>query len=135
MSGPGAMHSKLQLLKYSDYLRIVIPTGNLVSYDWGETGTLENVGSSVIQELRKDSDTHLQMVFIIDLPKIEDAAKREANNIGAFGEDLCCFLSAQGLDASLVKSLEAYDFSETQRYAFVHSMYVIYCSRQLLPGN
>ena len=40
------MHSKLQLLKYSNYMRIVIPTGNLVSYDWGETGTLENVRSS-----------------------------------------------------------------------------------------
>ena len=65
------------------------------------------------------------MVFIIDLPRIEDVAKREANDIGAFGEDLSYFLSAQGLDASLIRSLEAYDFSETQRYAFVHSMYVI----------
>lgn len=46
MQGPGAtgcMHSKLQLLKYPEYLRIVIPTGNLVPYDWGETGTMENV--------------------------------------------------------------------------------------------
>ncbi|UKZ53543.1 hypothetical protein TrVGV298_007336 [Trichoderma virens] len=30
MHGPGAMHSKLQLLKYPDRLRVVIPTGNLV---------------------------------------------------------------------------------------------------------
>lgn len=44
MNGPGSMHSKLQLLKYATYLRIVIPTGNLVPYDWGETGSLENVG-------------------------------------------------------------------------------------------
>lgn len=43
MQSIGAMHSKLQLLKYDDYLRIVVPTGNLVPYDWGETGTMENV--------------------------------------------------------------------------------------------
>ncbi|KAK4085664.1 uncharacterized protein Triagg1_654 [Trichoderma aggressivum f. europaeum] len=30
MHGPGAMHSKLQLLKFPDRLRVVIPTGNLV---------------------------------------------------------------------------------------------------------
>lgn len=39
----GCMHSKLQLLKYKESLRIVVPTGNLVAYDWGETGTMENV--------------------------------------------------------------------------------------------
>ncbi|KAM0247674.1 hypothetical protein ACHAP5_003921 [Fusarium lateritium] len=45
MNGPGAMHSKLQLLKYPDYLRVVVPTANLVPYDWGETGVMENVSS------------------------------------------------------------------------------------------
>lgn len=39
------MHSKLMLLKYPKYLRIVVPTGNLVPYDWGETGVMENVSS------------------------------------------------------------------------------------------
>ena len=43
MAGPGSMHSKLQLLKFPKYLRIVLPTGNLVPYDWGETGVMENV--------------------------------------------------------------------------------------------
>lgn len=37
------MHSKLQVLKFPDYIRIVVPTGNLVPYDWGETGVMENV--------------------------------------------------------------------------------------------
>ncbi|KAL6398927.1 hypothetical protein AUP68_17462 [Ilyonectria robusta] len=46
MNGPGSMHSKLQLLKYPDYLRVVVPTGNLVPYDWGETGVMENVSRS-----------------------------------------------------------------------------------------
>jgi hypothetical protein len=42
------MHSKLQLLKYPDHLRIVVPTGNLVAYDWGETGVMENVGALLL---------------------------------------------------------------------------------------
>lgn len=53
----GSMHSKLQLLKYSKYLRIVVPTGNLVPYDWGETGTMENVR-------RRDCDTaHMEILL------------------------------------------------------------------------
>lgn len=39
-----------------------------------------------------------------------------------FGEELCYFLMAQGLDKGLVTSLTKYDFSETNRYAFVHTM-------------
>lgn len=40
------MHSKLQILKYHSHLRIVVPTGNLVPYDWGETGVMENVSQN-----------------------------------------------------------------------------------------
>lgn len=32
------MHSKLMLLSYPNHLRVAVPTANLVSYDWGETG-------------------------------------------------------------------------------------------------
>lgn len=46
MNGPGSMHSKLQILKYHSHLRIVVPTGNLVPYDWGETGVMENVSQN-----------------------------------------------------------------------------------------
>lgn len=38
------MHSKLMLLFHPNYLRIVIPSANLVPYDWGEAGgVMENV--------------------------------------------------------------------------------------------
>jgi hypothetical protein len=50
MHGIGAMHSKLMLLKYEGYMRIVVPTGNFMSYDWGETGTMENVSCSIITD-------------------------------------------------------------------------------------
>ncbi|ORY67160.1 ubiquitin interaction domain-containing protein [Pseudomassariella vexata] len=100
----GNMHSKLQILKYPKYLRLVVPSGNLVSYDWGETGVMENI------------------VFIIDLPRIEDPKAREENQLTMFGDDLLYFLEAQGLQEGLVNSLKNYDFSETSRYSFVHSI-------------
>ena len=34
------MHSKLILLSHPTHLRVAVPTANLVSYDWGETGTV-----------------------------------------------------------------------------------------------
>ena len=34
------MHSKLMLLSHATHLRVAVPTANLVSYDWGETGTV-----------------------------------------------------------------------------------------------
>ncbi|KXX79467.1 Tyrosyl-DNA phosphodiesterase 1 [Madurella mycetomatis] len=104
MQAMGSMHSKLQLLKYGKYMRIVVPTGNLMPYDWGETGTMEN------------------MVFIIDLPKFQSAEEQNAQKLTPFGEELSYFLLAQGLDEKLVGSLRNYDFSETSRYGFVHTI-------------
>jgi hypothetical protein len=49
MNGPGNMHSKLQILKFPTYLRIVVPTGNFVPYDWGETGIMENVSCARVK--------------------------------------------------------------------------------------
>ncbi|KAI1375746.1 phospholipase D/nuclease [Hypoxylon crocopeplum] len=104
MMSTGNMHSKLQLLKYPKYLRIVVPSGNFVPYDWGETGVIENI------------------VFLIDLPRIDDPKLRSSNKLGPFGEELCYFLQAQGLEKSLVDSLTNYDFSEANRYRFVHTI-------------
>ncbi|KAL1844048.1 hypothetical protein VTJ49DRAFT_5799 [Mycothermus thermophilus] len=105
MHGHHTMHSKLMLLKFDKYIRIVVPTGNLVSYDWGETGDMEN------------------MVFIIDLPKIQDSAEAtQGQKLTPFAEELFYFLGEQGLDDRLVASLRRYDFSETSRYHFVHTI-------------
>ena len=48
----GCMHSKLQLLKYDTYLRIVVPTANMTSHDWGESGVMENVRRPAGQDYR-----------------------------------------------------------------------------------
>jgi hypothetical protein len=60
------------------------------------------------------------MVFLIDLPKVKD----QTNCLTLFGQELCYFLKACGLDESLISSLSKYDFSETDRYRFVHTMCV-----------
>ncbi|KAF7558631.1 hypothetical protein G7046_g5516 [Stylonectria norvegica] len=101
MKGPGSMHSKLQLLKYADYLRVVIPTGNLVPYDWGETGVMEN------------------MVFLVDLPRLSNSVEHQPT---AFSQELGRFLGATGVEQTLVDSLTQYDFSRTSHLRLVYSI-------------
>ncbi|KUJ11780.1 phospholipase D/nuclease [Mollisia scopiformis] len=96
------MHSKLQLLSHGSYLRIVIPSANLVPYDWGESGVMENV------------------CFLIDLPKLPSGQTAELNT--QFGIELSYFLTALGLDQKIVDSLRKFDFSRTAEIAFVHSI-------------
>lgn len=58
------------------------------------------------------------MVFLIDLPM----KKSPENPTTIFGQELCYFLKASGLDDSLINSLAKYDFSETGQYRFIHTM-------------
>ncbi|KAG5925566.1 hypothetical protein E4U42_004168 [Claviceps africana] len=103
MHGYHCMHSKLQILKFPNYLRIVIPTGNLVPYDWGETGLMEN------------------MVFLIDLP----LSSREDNKppqMTLFQSHLQQYLHAMGVGAEMIASLSKYDFAKTADLGFVYSI-------------
>lgn len=99
------MHSKLMLLSYPTHLRVVVPTANLVSYDWGETGIMENT------------------VFLIDLPRLPPKTTTSASpTITNFGEDLIHFLEAMGLERSIIDSMHHFDFSATKDLAFVHTI-------------
>lgn len=98
------MHSKLVLLSHSSYLRIVVPTANLVPYDWGETGVMEN------------------MVFLIDLPRLTGDQDSARENMTMFGRDLIYFLEAMGLHQKAIESIYNFDFSKTQNLAFVHTI-------------
>lgn len=98
------MHSKLMLLSHSSYLRIVVPTANLVPYDWGETGVMEN------------------MVFLIDLPRFTGDQDSARENMTMFGRDLIYFLEAMGLHQKAIESIYNFDFSKTQNLAFVHTI-------------
>ncbi|KAK7966522.1 tyrosyl-DNA phosphodiesterase domain-containing protein [Apiospora aurea] len=123
----GSMHSKLQLLRFPNHLRIVVPSGNFVPYDWGRRGLRRMCEAPPTMPIppacaAAASLTAVQVVFIIDLPKVQTPEAAAANKLTMFGEELCYFLTAQGLDKGLVTSLTKYDFSETSRYAFVHTM-------------
>ncbi|KAL8989175.1 MAG: hypothetical protein Q9169_008416, partial [Polycauliona sp. 2 TL-2023] len=99
------MHSKLMLLSYPTHLRVVVPTANLVAYDWGETGIMEN------------------SLFLIDLPRLPSHTTISTPlNMTSFGEDLIHFLEAIGLEKSIVDSMHHFDFSTTQDLAFVHTI-------------
>jgi hypothetical protein len=93
------MHSKLMLLFYDSYMRLVVPTGNLRPHDWGESGgIMENT------------------VFLIDLPKSQLA------NQPQFAEGLLYFLRAQGLPEDVIRRVYEHDFSETAGLGFVHTI-------------
>ena len=70
------MHSKLMLLAHPGYLRVVVPTANLVPYDWGETGVMEN------------------SVFLVDLPRLPKGQTTELEDMTFFGRELIHFLQA-----------------------------------------
>ncbi len=98
------MHSKLMLLSYPTHLRVVVPTANLVPYDWGETGVMEN------------------MAFLIDLPRLPNDRPTPTPELSEFGKDLIYFLQAMGLEDTVVQSVHKFDFSKTKDLAFVHTI-------------
>jgi hypothetical protein len=58
------MHSKLMLLAHKSHLRIVVPSANLVPYDWGEAGgVMENVSA-----LTPDTDWRAYPTVLSYLP-------------------------------------------------------------------
>lgn len=69
------------------------------------------------------------MVFLIDLPRLENLASPNASAAGShvpikFYTELVYFLQATGVGEKMVASLANYDFSRTADIAFVHTMYV-----------
>ncbi|KAL3448542.1 tyrosyl-DNA phosphodiesterase-domain-containing protein [Aspergillus insuetus] len=98
------MHSKLMLLFHPGYLRIAVPTANLVPFDWGETGgIMEN------------------SVFLIDLPKMDPTVPTTDSKTN-FYTDLVYFLKASTLHDNIITKLKDFDFSKTAQFAFVHTI-------------
>lgn len=61
----------------------------------------------------------LQMVFLIDLPKLEASVDHQPTH---FSTELGRFLSETGVGAGMVSSLSNYDFSRTKHLGFVYTM-------------
>ncbi|KAI7181399.1 hypothetical protein D0869_11937 [Hortaea werneckii] len=98
------MHSKLMLLFHPEKLRIAIPTANLLNFDWGETGSMEN------------------SVFLIDLPRLPDGKKTQRESLTHFAQELLYFVQRQGLDEDVRNGILNFDFAATEHMAFVHSV-------------
>lgn len=98
------MHSKLMLLAHPTHLRIAVPTANLVPFDWGETGVMEN------------------SVFLIDLPRLPDGQETKPEKLTIFGQELWHFCGAMGLNSKTLQSLCNFDFAATKNMAFVHTV-------------
>lgn len=67
----------------------------------------------------------LQIAFLIDLPKLQSTSKSsEASEPQTkFHDELNYFLRASTVHENLISKLSEFDFSETAKYAFVHTMY------------
>lgn len=98
------MHSKLMLLFHPDKLRIAVPTANLLDFDWGESGVMEN------------------SVFMIDLPRLPDGRKIEDVEGMPFARELLYFLEKQDVDEDIRSGVLSFDFSGTAGMAFVHAV-------------
>lgn len=97
------MHSKLMLLFHPKKLRLAIPTANLLNFDWGETGQMEN------------------SVFLIDLPRLASSQKVNIEDLTIFGQELMFFLEKQNLDQDVRDAVLGFDFAATKDMAFVHT--------------
>lgn len=114
------MHSKLMLLFHSQKLRVAIPSANLLNFDWGETGMMEN------------------SCFMIDLPRLPEGQKTELEDLTFFGRELMYFLEKQGLAEEVRSGVLNFDFAATSNMAFVHTvggmLYGDEAERTGLPG-
>ena len=112
------MHSKLMLLFHPEKLRIAIPTANLLEFDWGESGVMEN------------------SVWLIDLPRLP--SRITADDLTDFGKELVFFIEKQGVPQDAREGILNFDFSATKDIAFVHTvggmLYEHEAERTGLPG-
>ncbi|KUI64949.1 Tyrosyl-DNA phosphodiesterase 1 [Cytospora mali] len=111
---------KIEEVLQKDDLELAV----LSSYQWDEEWLMAklNMGTTRVLLIAFAPD-EATMVFLIDLPRIEDPAKRATNALTPFGAELQFFLKAQGVEERMVASLQNYDFSETSRYGFLHTMF------------
>ncbi|KIW88668.1 uncharacterized protein Z519_10714 [Cladophialophora bantiana CBS 173.52] len=95
--------------------RIVVPTANLVDFDWGVGDFMENT------------------VWLIDLPakplpaSTANSASLDGATAGrspetSFEKSLKAFLTAQTVPDDVVRKLDLFDFRRTERYGFVHTI-------------
>ncbi|KGQ05169.1 hypothetical protein BBAD15_g9592 [Beauveria bassiana D1-5] len=92
----------------------------LSSFQWDEEWLLSKLNASKTRILLLAfAASEEQMVFLIDLPRLEASGNR---TMTVFGENVARFLKASGVDEAMVESLTNYDFSATANLGFVYSI-------------
>lgn len=106
----GWQHSKLMVFfvkrrtqcGITRFMRIVVPSGNLVSTEWS------------------DSTRVLNVAFVIDLPHLGSGSAGTTDV--PFAANMLELLRAQGLPPDVLRRFEGYDFSSTRPYAFIYTL-------------
>lgn len=129
------MHSKLMLLFHDTHVRIVIPTANPISTDWGEKAQGENGAGNYVIDTHGQGGTMENTIFLIDLPRLSEASNDEEQWRSEdaeqrldkqqvktrFGTDMLRFLRAQNIPNDIIKTLRKHDWSLTNDIQFVHT--------------
>jgi hypothetical protein len=118
--GVGCMHSKLQLLFHTDYLRVVVPTV--------EASYTANPGKPCRLRLGRDRyngecislDILTQSMYIQDFPR--NHSLQNAESMPQFAKELLFYIKAQNLPPHILSKVCEYDFSKSAGVEFVHSM-------------
>ncbi|KAF1810319.1 phospholipase D/nuclease [Eremomyces bilateralis CBS 781.70] len=106
------MHSKLMLLSFENWIRVVIPTANLVPYDWGESANPNNRVSGVMEN----------SLFLIDLPRRSDGKLTARKDLTDFGRELLSFCESSTFPPYVIDGLLKFDYTNTKHIQFVHSV-------------
>lgn len=123
-NGVNCMHSKLQLLFFDQYVRLVLPSANLVSYDWGEGGTMENVlyiQDFPLKEVKRvpdvrDADTEDESESD---PEGQQGKSPAGRRPSTFLKDLIYFLKRSQYPQRIIDDLHSYDWSMTDGIKFI----------------
>lgn len=130
------MHSKLMLLFHDTHVRIVIPTANPISPDWGEKAQGENETGNYVIDTDGKGGTMENTAFLIDLPRLSDESHDDAKQARnedeeqrldkqhvktRFGTEILRFLRAQNIPKDIIKTLRKHDWSLTHDIQFVHT--------------
>jgi hypothetical protein len=105
-----SMHSKYMLLFGKEKLRIVVPTANMIPFDWGE---VKNSWQPGVME---------NSVFLVDLPRRQDGSTGKTEDLTMFGKEFVYFLEKQEVPRQFIEGILKFDFAETDHLAFVHAM-------------
>ncbi|KIY01468.1 uncharacterized protein Z520_03020 [Fonsecaea multimorphosa CBS 102226] len=120
-SAMGKRGSLGSLQKGSQRCRIVIPTANLVDFDWGVGGFMENTVWLIDLPSKSASDAaNSSSLHGATTPAAPPAAGAGCQTL--FEKSLKEFLRAQTVPDDVLRKLDLFDFRKTERYGFVHSI-------------